>query len=101
MKLLHIYAQSTSHEEAWVVGNRDGLTTLRDAIDAALAKGSSSEIVSASDNEEYKILVVEAETATLDSREVGMPYTNAYHKGGKHPIVLIGPARYRELMKSE
>jgi hypothetical protein len=34
---IHIHAQAHSHDEAWIVGDADGLRALRDAIDGALA----------------------------------------------------------------
>lgn len=98
MNLLHIYAQPDCHTEAWVVGDREGLKALRDAIDAALAdedKSASTEVF-AQDNEGYKILVVQTDRQTVDRKDIRLPYANAAYEG-KHPLVLVGPSRYREL----
>ncbi|MDD5704040.1 MAG: hypothetical protein PHU23_18565 [Dehalococcoidales bacterium] len=37
MKIIHIYDQPFEHSDARILGNREGLTSLRDAIDRALA----------------------------------------------------------------
>jgi hypothetical protein len=45
---LHVYAQSCEHDEAYIVGTRDDLVKLRNAIDSALgakAKHRSSDSV--------------------------------------------------------
>ncbi|WP_226528561.1 hypothetical protein [Metabacillus niabensis] len=34
--VLHIYAQDAWHQEAYIVGNKEGLLELRNAIDEAL-----------------------------------------------------------------
>lgn len=100
MNLLHIYSQYIAHTEAWVVGNREGLISLRNAIDAALNQGSASTEVTAADNESYKVIVIEAALSEIESKDINLPYTENYGAPVReHPINLIGTDRYRELAK--
>lgn len=66
--LLHLYAQCTNHDDAHIVGTRTGLMLLRDAIDRALAHGSSGEArgVFASDGEGYDVRVACAQEHAMD-----------------------------------
>lgn len=97
--LLHLYAQSFEHAEAWVVGSKEGLKALRDVIDKVLTGDEASECadVEVVDGEGYKLLVVQTDKKELYKKEVSLPYANATYQG-KYPIVLVGPSRYRELM---
>mgnify|MGYP001567222731 FL=1 len=56
--LLHIYAQGSWHEEAYIVGNREALETLAQNIEAALRDGRSKRGSYASDGEGYNVVVV-------------------------------------------
>lgn len=59
METLHIYAQSCWHDEAWIAGNREGLTRLRDAIDKALLDGKgNSDHVFTTDGEGYRVIAM-------------------------------------------
>ncbi len=62
MNWLHIYGQFSYHSEATVKGTKDGLTQLRDAIDAALATGRGEATVIASDGEGYRVEVISVST---------------------------------------
>ncbi len=47
---LHVYAQSHEHDEAYLIGTRDALVQLREAIDIALSnKARRRESVSVAD----------------------------------------------------
>jgi hypothetical protein len=58
--LLHIYGQSSYHDEAYVVGNAKGLKAARDAIDRVLngTADQTSTWVSVSDGEGYDLMVL-------------------------------------------
>lgn len=57
--LLHVYAQAAYHDEAYLVGDRKGLTAARDAIDRVLGgDGQSSAWVSVSDGEGFDLKVM-------------------------------------------
>lgn len=72
MKILNIYGQAMEHLDARIIGNREGLTELRDAINSALMSGAESppemqkaktlnrdsDQLYASDGEGYSVLVV-------------------------------------------
>ena len=45
MNVLHLYAQPFEHADAFIVGDRDSLVKLREAIDDALASGSGFAVV--------------------------------------------------------
>lgn len=56
--VLHIIAQTYYHQPAFIVGNRDGLTALRDALNVALKSSRPVEaIVYPSDGEGYRVHV--------------------------------------------
>jgi hypothetical protein len=52
---LHIYAQCFEHDEAYIVGTREDMQQLRDALDRALASNASSEQFFTSDGEGYSL----------------------------------------------
>jgi hypothetical protein len=54
---LHVYAQLMQHDHAFIVGDRESLQLLRDAIDSALAKGHGEVTACTSDGEGYDIAV--------------------------------------------
>lgn len=64
MKILNIYGQESYHTEAKIIGNREGLEALRQAINGALnlPRGKTStaqfkEPLFASDGEGYEVIV--------------------------------------------
>ncbi len=72
--MLHLYAQPFWHAEAYIVGDREGLTALRDAIDAALDTGRGTASPFASDGEGYELEVLAV--STEDAWRLGVPYTD-------------------------
>lgn len=56
--ILHIHAQQAPHDEAFVVGNRQGLLALRQAIDAALESGQGETAAFAADGEGFSVFVI-------------------------------------------
>lgn len=76
--LLHIHAQHSEHNEAYILGNRMGLEALRRAIDVALTNstGESEADVMVSDGEGYSAVIV-LEDARWNSpvwRNAAVPY---------------------------
>lgn len=55
--ILHVYAQPSHHFEAHIIGTRDALLSLRQAIDAALQNIHEDACVFASDGEGYSCVV--------------------------------------------
>lgn len=81
METLHIYAQACWHDEAWIAGNREGLTRLRDAIDKALLDGhGKSDRVFTADGEGYHVVAMKL--ADQEFGKLGMPYTAKIAAGG-------------------
>ena len=59
VKLLHIIAQHSYHDESWIIGTRLGLEKLRDAVIEALAAPETRQgaVVYAADGEGYGVFV--------------------------------------------
>ena len=75
--LLHIHGQPSWQDEAYILGNRDGLLALRAGIDAALEHGEGGAEVMVADGEGYVVEVM-LEEASWDSpawERVAVPYT--------------------------
>ena len=73
--VLHCYAQSHWHTEAYISGSRDALTALREAIDRALLHSGVGECdVFASDGEGYTVYVVAM--SDEDAARQVVPYTD-------------------------
>jgi hypothetical protein len=77
MSVLHIYAQQAPHDEAFIVGNREGLLALRRAIDAALKNGQSKESAFVSDGEGFDVHVIlqEGDLQSPGWIAAAVPYT--------------------------
>ncbi len=75
---LHLYAQYAWHDEARIVGNREALTALRDAIDRALAdKNGEAEFAAvAGDGEGYRVDIRRVPRRAVQNSAV--PYTADY-----------------------
>lgn len=66
---LHVYGQYREHSGATIIGTREGLAALRDAVDAALTSGTGNAAVFATDGEGYGLIVERASTV----RSLGDP----------------------------
>lgn len=77
-KLLHLYPQPWFHEDAVIVGNRDGLLALQEAIDQALATGKASVTVEPSDGEgnDLLVLLLDADWQSPGWQNLRLPYTD-------------------------
>lgn len=63
---MHIYAQSTSHEDVVIVGDLSALQALRDAISKAIERNDSAACgVFCEDREGYNIIVKLGKTESL------------------------------------
>lgn len=98
-RTLHIYPQTSWHEEAWAVGNRAALEALRDAINRALESNKPEGVTMfANDGEGYRVLVVPLEDSDVDTLKL------AYHEEptpwqGRHPVEVVGTEEYRRIMR--
>lgn len=75
---LHIYAQYLWHSEAQILGTREALTGLRDAIDKAIAdkNGEATASAIAGDGEGYEIEIRRVPRSVVQNSKV--PYTASY-----------------------
>ena len=78
--LLHIFPQLMWHTEATIIGDREALTKLRDAIDATLTSANTNDQAEtafttfAADGEGYRVLVLCREGDVWD--KIAFPYTD-------------------------
>lgn len=96
---LHLYAQAYQHQEAWMVGTRDGLTALRDALNVALASNEPTPLTtSTNDGEGYKVVIWPVSEAKM--QDFKTPYTDPMgHQAGKSPFMMMDPETYRRLFR--
>ena len=75
---LHLYGQYAWHDDAKIVGNREALTALRDAIDKALAdKNGEAELEAiAGDGEGYRVVIRRVPRSFV--QRMSVPYTADY-----------------------
>jgi len=95
MKVIHLWAGASFHEEGYIVGNKDGLEALRRAIDYAIANSdcemsdSKTFDVFTSDGEGYDVHVI----VTKNTNEIALPYTEdfaeEYRKNAVYPWHMI------------
>jgi len=64
---MHIFSQSTSHDDVIIIGDRDALRSLRDTIDRAIAKEKPLAAcgVFCNDGEGYNVIVSEGNVDSL------------------------------------
>jgi len=63
VSLLHVWSQKNEHAPLFVVGNREGLLALREAVDAALNHECCGQQVCQGDGELYDLFVACDDTA--------------------------------------
>jgi len=82
-KLLHIYGPVCPRAEAIIVGTKEGLEALREAIDTALASASAARMFTASDKDRYPVVVLQVEEDAVSFLPV--PYiAHPYQDGDKY-----------------
>lgn len=97
---LVIHAQTCWHQEAYIIGNTEGLIELRDALDKAISEGESSINTMNVDGEGYIIMMGRKEDAEMDNLNCGYTDKTLYNPQSveiKHPSQLLN---YRELYES-
>jgi len=78
--VLHIHAQQVSHDEAFIVGNRQGLLALRQAIDAALEGEQGKADAFVADGEGFSVFVImqPGDLGSLEWNAAAVPYTRSW-----------------------
>lgn len=84
---LHIYSPLCSHDHAFIVGNREALEALRDAIEDALEIGQNTGAITAStaDGEGFELKVYREEENTYWDKAL-LPYTDQSFPSSEKPI---------------
>ena len=85
IKEVQIYCQYIWHDDAYIVGNRDGLIALRDAVDTALSDsgiGQAKAELSVSDGEGYDVFIINAG----NMEALILPYEANYATGYRHNV---------------
>lgn len=95
---LHIYAQTFYHDHAFLVGNRESLELLRDAIDSALAEGEGKATAYVSDGEGFDVQVYKEEEESYWNDAL-LPYTD--EKACDNREDAIGPWQLFKQHKSK
>ena len=76
--IVHLYAGSGPHEDSVIVGDREGLTNLRNAIDEALGRGKpaglSSTTIFVNDGEGFDCFIV-CDNMDRLIKDLATPYT--------------------------
>lgn len=105
--LLHLYSPSSYHADGFIIGNRDGLEQLRDAIDQALLEDTSIKQVYVADGEGFNFFVqcIDEPWQNEKWQKLQLPYRDWEEYGPgiedeKHPYELIGEEKYRQLVRS-
>ncbi|MBK1671095.1 hypothetical protein CKO28_24105 [Rhodovibrio sodomensis] len=86
VRVLHVHGQDAPHDAVLLSGNRPGLTVLRDAIGAVLARGdgaSAETHETAWDGEDYRVIVARDDAPfgvdPMSDRHGGPPYMDPIH----------------------
>jgi hypothetical protein len=91
--ILQIYGQVEQHHEAFIVGNKEGLIMLREAIDKALNEQVSFATEYVVDGEGYDIIVINRNEHWQDEpwQSLRLPYTADYYHYAihRHPHELM------------
>ena len=89
-EILHIYAQRTQHEDAYIVGDKRSLMALRDAISYAIDKNNTANLVGVytNDGEGYCVKIVICPEKA--SEQLSSPYTDR-NTLGPEPKDVIRP----------
>lgn len=102
LNCLHIYAQEYGHDQAYVVGEREALIALRDAIDRVLANEEDNKETFeayAGDGEGFDVIVRCVDNTVFE--ELMLPYTDeVFDRKGRHPA-NIGCVLLEELTPEE
>ncbi len=102
IELLHIYPQEAWHSPAVVVGNRVGLTLLRDAINDALEKGLGQALEFTTDGEGYEVnaVLLDEPWESTEWLRLDVPYTDTEMVGERRPDKVDGVTLFIERCES-
>lgn len=102
--VVNVYPQRSPHDDAFIVGNKEGLVALRSAIDEALNDpgGLGTKLSYVADGEGFVILVKRVDTwDSLDG--VALPYFGEEYSNGSPsatgPFDVIGKEAYRAAVR--
>lgn len=103
MSRLHLFPQEFSHGDAWLVGDRESLTAVRDTITRVLdSPDSSAKCTQAmgADGEGYALIVVLQQAAQHWERML-LPYAELEDKreDALHPFAQMNADLYRTLIR--
>jgi len=92
--ILQIYAQEFEHQDAYIVGNKEALLKLRNAIDEAIATEESSIELFCADGEGYNLIILNKNKLM----DLMLPYNNSHLNSwnGKSPYDLC--KNYKKLI---
>jgi len=105
---LHVYQQVNNHGDAWLVGDKEALTSLRNKIDEALRQDQPQAFVAfAQDGEGFTAFVMPLEKTDEKWEALTSSYVDPFYKScavddieeGLHPSSLLDCEKYRELHK--
>ncbi|WP_027719056.1 hypothetical protein [Desulfovirgula thermocuniculi] len=90
--LLHVYGQSAWHDDVFIVGNRQALKVLLEAVKEALDQGKGEvDGVFAADGEGYGIVVIREDDPWPEGWEkLALPYTEDYARDRREGIIWPG-----------
>jgi len=76
--MLQIYSQYDNHSEAFIVGDMEGLMTLRNALNDIIwrLKDDTSSLQECSDGEAYSLIISKKTSEQLHEKEIRLPYTS-------------------------
>lgn len=80
---LHIYAQETNHDRAYIIGTREALVGLLEALQRALEQGIYADSYCTADGEGYKVVIIQTENSKIE--ELKLPYTKPELFGLEQP----------------
>lgn len=70
---MHIYGQQSWHDSSYIVGTREDLVKLRDAIDAAIGLEKKTQMFYVNDGEGYDVMIYRVDDHTAG--RLAVPYT--------------------------
>lgn len=78
--VLHIFGQSNEHDDAYIIGNRDGLQALLFAVQRALVDldGQSKAMVQDGEGFGIKVMLLDQDWQSDAFKSLAVPYTSKY-----------------------
>lgn len=114
MRILNVYGQTMGHDELWILGNREGLTALRDALNRTLNNKPVDDLTYTSvetevtDGESFNTIIVCQDKPLQDKAwdDLHLPYVdyNASTELLSHlrwPADLLPDITYAKLIRNK